>query len=284
VETGKLVWYYQHLPGDDWDEDWTNDRTLMTSKINPTQATAKWFNPKAAGTTRDVVVALGESGGVFALDRKTGEFLWANPWPYDVPEFLISKVDPDGKTYINQDRMMTAPNQEKFVCFFNTRSYWPVAYSPVTNSVYAPWTDTCNKTLTKGAGERSTHGGIVRPGSDPNAFSGVSKINVETGKIDHIYKGKAPINSSMLTTDGGVVFFGDLDRHMRAIDADSGKVLWDQVVGGSIAPGTVTYSVNGKQYLAVQTGDGQLTGSVINYVPGLKVPKGHNAIYVFALP
>ena len=42
------------------------------------------------------MVATGESGGVFALDRHTGEFLWANPWPYDVPNFLIDKVDPDG--------------------------------------------------------------------------------------------------------------------------------------------------------------------------------------------
>jgi alcohol dehydrogenase (cytochrome c) len=284
VETGKLVWYYQHLPGDDWDEDWTNDRTLMRSKINPTAATAKWFNPKAAGSTHDVVVALGESGGVFALDRKNGEFLWANPWPYDIPEFLISKVDPDGKVHINEDRMMTGPNQEKYVCFFNTRSYWPVAYSAATNSVYAPWTDTCNYTQTKGLGQRSAHGGKIRPGSNPNEFSGISKINVETGKIDHIFKGPAPINGAILTTEGGLVIFGDLDRHIRAIDADNGKVLWDQVVGGPIASSTITYAVNGKQYLAVQTGDGLLTGSVIAYVPGLKVPKGHNSIYVFALP
>ena len=38
---------------------------------------------------RDVVIATGESGGVFAMDRHTGEFLWANPWPFDVPNFLI---------------------------------------------------------------------------------------------------------------------------------------------------------------------------------------------------
>jgi alcohol dehydrogenase (cytochrome c) len=256
----------------------------MTSKINPTAATAKWFNPKAAGSTRDVVVALGESGGVFALDRKTGEFLWANPWPYDVPEFLIKKVDPDGKVWINEERMLKGPNQENFACFFNTRSYWPVAYSPVTNSVYAPWTDTCNYEQTKDLGQRSSHGGKIRPGSNPNEFSGVSKINVETGKIDHIYKGPMPINGAMLATEGGLVFFGDLNRHFRALDAESGKVLWDQAIGGPIQSSTITYAVNGKQYVAVQTGDGQLTGSVEAYVPGLKVPKGHNAIYVFALP
>ena len=97
ADTGKLVWYFQHLAGDDWDEDWTNDRILASTTLNPTAATAKWFNPKIVGQKRDVVIATGESGGVFAMDRHTGEFLWANPWPFDVPNFLISKVDPGWK-------------------------------------------------------------------------------------------------------------------------------------------------------------------------------------------
>jgi alcohol dehydrogenase (cytochrome c) len=87
ADTGKLVWYYQHLAGDDWDEDWTNDRILASTALNPTAATAKWFNTKIkAGEKRDVVIATGESGGVFAMDRHTGEFLWANPWPFEFPD------------------------------------------------------------------------------------------------------------------------------------------------------------------------------------------------------
>jgi alcohol dehydrogenase (cytochrome c) len=285
ADTGKLTWYYQHLAGDDWDEDWTNDRILASTTLNPTAATAKWFNNKLKpNEKRDVVIATGESGGVFAIDRHTGEFLWANPWPFDVPNFLIKQVDPDGKVHLNEDLIFTGPNQRKTICFFNTRSYWSQAYSPATNSLYVPWVDTCLDMQTKAAGTRPVRNGMARPGSDPNNFSGVSKINLATGKIDQIYKGAAPINGAMLATAGNLVIFGDLDRRVRALDATSGKVLWEQTIGGPIANSTITYSVNGQQYIAVATGDGLLTQSVIGYAPGLNPPKGANAIYVFALP
>lgn len=285
ADTGKLKWYYQHLPGDDWDEDWTNDRTLVSTTMNPTAATAKWFNKKIKpGERRDIVLATGEPGGVFALDKHTGEFLWANPWPYDVPNFFIKNIDENGLVYLNESLLFTGPNQDKIVCFFNTRSYWAQGYSPITNSLYVPFVDTCNSVHTKDPNTRSAHDGVVRDPSKPNEFSGVSKINASTGKIDHIFKGPAPINGAMLLTAGDLLFFGDLDRNFRALDAASGKVLWEQKVGGPIANSTITYAVNGQQYVAVLTGDGLLTGSVVRYAPGVNPPKGANSLYVFALP
>lgn len=284
AETGKLKWYYQHLPGDDWDEDWTNDRTLATTTLNPTASTAKWFNPKIkAGERRDVVLATGEPGGVFALDRKTGEFLWANPWPYDVPEFFLKGIDTNGKVSINENLIFTGPNQKKMICFFNTRSYWSQAYSPATNSLYVPFVDTCLDMRTGEPNSRPVRNGMVRPGSKPEEFSGVSKINISTGKIDHIFKGPAPINGAMLLTAGDLLFFGDLGQKLRALDAANGKVLWEETLPGPIANSTITYAVNGQQYVAVLTGDGLLTGSVEAYAK-LTPPKGANGIYVFALP
>jgi alcohol dehydrogenase (cytochrome c) len=283
--TGKLKWYYQHLPGDDWDEDWTNDRILVNTTMNPTATTAKWFNKKIkAGEKRDIVLATGEPGGVFALDKHTGEFLWANPWPYDVPNFFIKNIDENGLVYLNPDLLFTGPNQDKIVCFFNTRSYWSQGYSPQTNSLYVPFVDTCNSVHTKAPNTRSAHDGVVRDPSKPNEFSGISKINAATGKVDHIFKGAAPINSAMLLTAGDLLFFGDLDRNFRALDAENGKVLWEQKVGGPIANSTITYAVNGQQYIAILTGDGGLTASVVRYAPGVNPPKGANSVYVFALP
>jgi alcohol dehydrogenase (cytochrome c) len=283
--TGKLKWYYQHLPGDDWDEDWTNDRTLVNTTMNPTAATAKWFNPKLkSGERRDVVLATGEPGGVFAIDKNTGEFLWANPWPYDVPEFFIKGIDANGKVTINDQLIFTGPNQRKMICFFNTRSYWSQAYSPKTNSLYVPFVDTCLDMRTGAPNTRPVRNGMVRPGSKREEFSGVSKINASTGKIEHIYKSNAPINGAMLLTAGDLLFFGDLDRNVRALDAESGKVLWEQKVGGPIANSTITYAVNGQQYVAILTGDGLLTPSVIGYAPGINPPRGANSVYVFALP
>jgi alcohol dehydrogenase (cytochrome c) len=285
ADTGKIKWYYQHLPGDDWDSDWTNDRTLVSTTMNPTAATAKWFNKKLkSGERRDVVLVTGEPGGVFALDKHTGEFLWANPWPYDVPNFFLKNIDENGITYLNEELLFTGPNQDRIVCFFNTRSYWSQGYSPVTNSLYVPFVDTCNSVHTKAPNTRSAHDGVVRDPSKPNEFSGVSKINASTGKVEHIFKGPAPINGAMLLTAGDLLFFGDLDRNFRALDAASGKILWEQKVGGPIANSTITYAVNGQQYVAVLTGDGLLTGSVVRYAPGINPPKGANSLYVFALP
>ncbi len=165
ADTGKLNWYYQHLPGDDWDEDWTNDRILVTTTLNPTPATAKWFNKKIKpGERRDIVLATGESGGVFALDRHTGEFLWANPWPYDVPNFFLKNIDENGITYLNESAMLTRPNMTNRVCFFNTRSYWSQGYSPITNSLYVPFVDACNEEKTGEPGTRSNaHRRRARP-------------------------------------------------------------------------------------------------------------------------
>ncbi|MEP7355178.1 MAG: PQQ-binding-like beta-propeller repeat protein [Acidobacteriota bacterium] len=285
ADTGKLNWYYQHLPGDDWDEDWTNDRILTTTAMNPTKATAKWFNAKLKpGERRDIVLATGESGGVFALDRHTGEFLWANPWPYDVPNFFLKNVDEKGITYLNETAMLTKPNMTNVVCFFNTRSYWSQGYSPLTNSLYVPFVDACNEEKEGELGSRSSHSGVVRDPTKLNELSGVSKINASTGKIDHIFKGPAPINGAILLTAGNLLFFGDLAHHFRALDQDTGKILFDEMLPGPIANSTITYAVNGRQYVAVYTGDGQLTSGVAAYNKEVKSTRRMNTIQVFALP
>jgi alcohol dehydrogenase (cytochrome c) len=89
----------------------------------------------------------------------------------------------------------------------------------------------------------------------------------------------------VVTTAGGVVFWGDLNRRFFAFDAKSGETLWQTAVGGSVSVSTITYAVNGKQYVAVLTGDGQLTASLLPLSPNVVTPpKGQNGVYVFALP
>ena len=288
-ETGKLAWYYQFLPGDDWDSDFTHERILVHTALNPDPNFVKWINPRIKpGEQRDISVNVGEPGGVWVLDRGTGEFLWATPFPYDVPEFLISKVDVEtGKTYINWDLVFKKDGDRKMVCFFNTRGYWPTAYHPGTNSIYVPYADSCmdmtaKQSLPEGFTNRF---GVQRAGSDPNKFAGIAKINLSTGKIDRFYESHVPGNGAMLTTAGGLVFWGDIDRRLRAFDADSGKILWQQIIGGVTQVSTITYAVNGKQYFAVIAAEGQSgTGGLLSQAKDLKVPRQHNALYVFALP
>jgi alcohol dehydrogenase (cytochrome c) len=363
-ENGKLLWYYQHLPGDDWDQDYTNERILLRTSFNPDTKAVKWINPSIQrGSQRDMSVSVGEGGGLFALDRNDGKFLWAIPFPYDTPRFLISRIDPDGKTWINEDLIVDIPGERHVICSYNTKSYWPMSYHPGKNSLYIPYVDNCldmrsanpaggpippppyeiERTTCQGpplpagteaavpaaagrgagpggaagdgrgaagagapggrggggaggggaaGGGRGGGGGgnpesrtaIRREGSDPQKFAGVAKVNVSTGELTRLFETCSPGNGATLTTGGDLVFWGDLARNFRAIDADNGKVLWQTVLPGSIQNSTITYAVNGKQYIAVLTGRGAVTSGLITQANIQPPPPNTNGIFVFALP
>ena len=285
--TGKLAWYYQHLPADDWDSDYTHERTLVRTRLNPDPKFVKWINPAIPrGEERDVAVTLGEAGGVFVLDRTTGQFLWATPFPYDDPKFVISDIDvKTGKTSINWDEVFKQPGDHHVICYWNTRSYWPTAYSPATNSLYVSYIDNCRDLTIAGPAGRGGWSVVPRPGSDPHALTGLAKIDLATGEILRFDVGRAPGNGAMLATAGGLVFHGDMSRRFRAFDAATGKQLWETILGGNISVSTITYAVNGKQYLAVIAAEGQSgTGGLLSQAKDLKIPRQHNALYVFALP
>jgi outer membrane protein assembly factor BamB len=127
--------------------------------------------------------------------------------------------------------------------------------------------------------------GVRRPDSDPNKYGGIAKVNMATGEITRIYEGSVPGNGATLATAGDLVFWGDLNQKFRAFDADNGKILWETTLGGPIQNSTITYRVNGKQYVAVLTGLGAVTQSLFGRsgVTGIN-PQRNNAIHVFALP
>lgn len=284
--SGKLVWYYQHLPGDDWDLDHTNERILARVRIDPDPRHVKWINPNIRrGEERDVSVNIAEGGGLSVIDRATGEFLWATPFPFDTPNFAIADIDvKTGRSTINWDLVIKQPGETKVVCYWNTKSYWPMAYSPQTNSLYTSWIDNCREITAAGPGGRGGWKVVQRPGGDPKALTGLAKINLTTGETLLFDVGRAPGNGAVLATAGGLVFHGDMSRRFKAFDAETGRQLWEAILGGNISVSTITYAVNGKQYVAVMTGDNLKVPELAAEVPELKTPTGHNAIYVFALP
>jgi alcohol dehydrogenase (cytochrome c) len=286
-DTGKLKWYYQHLPGDDWDEDYPNERTLLRTALRPDPKFVKWINPTIKpGEQRDVMVMIGEGGGLFVNDRSTGQFLWGQPFPFDTPDFLISNIDGrTGKVFLNKDKLFTGPSDRRLICYWNTRSYWPTAYHPGVNALFVPYVENCLDMTTAGANgqPREQRGGKPRPGSDPNTWAGLMKVNMTTGEMKPIHVGRAPSNGAVLTTAGNLVFFGDLDQKLRAFDAESGKMLWEQTLGGPVQNSTITYSVNGKQYIAVISGSGALSGGLLDQA-GIKPNRTYTALYVYALP
>lgn len=287
AKTGKLAWYYQHLPGDDWDSDFAHERILVHTAINPDPQAVKWINPAIkAGGQRDIVLAAGEPGGIWALDRNSGEFLWASPFPADTPDFILSGINVrTGRTRINWDRVLKRDGDKSLVCFYNTRSYWPTAYDPDTNDWYIPFHDYC---LRMTADSKDPNGsrdrkGIIRPGVASDKSSGLARVNVSTGKITRIYESGVPDNGAVLATAGGLLFWGDMNRRFRAFAADSGRILWKTILGGVIQTSTITYAVDGRQYITVMTGDGNAATRNPIRISGITPPRGHNEIYTFAL-
>ncbi|MBI4887492.1 MAG: PQQ-binding-like beta-propeller repeat protein [Acidobacteria bacterium] len=291
VETGKLVWYFQELPSDDWDADHNQERLLVHTRVAPDPKFVKWINPAIKpGAEQDVIVTVGEGGGMFAVAQQTGQFLWARPFPFDDPNVNMTVVDvTTGKTGVNPDKLFKKDGDTITGCYHNTRGLWQIAYHPGKNALYVPFHDQCLSmeavhSSTTGYGRRT---GVFRPGSDPKKYMNIGRIDLATGEMRVIYSQPQPTNGSALVTAGDLVFFGDLNRRFRALDADSGKVLWENVVGGMIVNSTITYAVGGRQYVAIFTGAAQsaTAGPLGLAVKMMAPPVGaQNAIYVFALP
>ena len=290
VETGEMEWYYQHLPCDDWDQDFVQERTLIDTVVAPDPESVRWINPRIAGTgeERKIAVTLGEPGGLFVLDRETGEFLWATPLPYTSTErFVIRDIDPaTGQVFINMDLVAREVGDQFIICGHNVKGWWSWSYSPRTGLLYIPINRSClnqtaNERTATGTGPRFTQ---AEPGLEEDGhLTEVRALDISTGREAWRYTQRAPNAGSTLATAGDVVFHGDLNRRYRAFDAETGDVLWETILGSQITGFPVTYEVDGRQYLTVPVG-GAAIFRMDNYAPELEAPIGSNMLVTFALP
>ena len=289
ADTGAIDWYYQHLPCDDWDQDFVQERTLIDTVVNPDPEAVRWINPRLAGTAeeRKIVVVMGEPGGLFVNDRETGEFLWAAPLPFTSTErFVISDIDVEtGAVYINMDLVAREIGQRFVICGHNVKGWWSWSYSPVTGMLYVPFNRSCldqtaNDRTVSGASPRFT---IPEPGLEEDGdLTEVRAIDMSTGREAWRYSQRAPNAGSTLATAGNVVFFGDLNRRLRAFDAETGAVLWETILGSQITGYPVTYAVDGRQYVTVPVGG--VGNRLASYAPELEAPVGSNMLVTFTLP
>ena len=290
VETGEMEWYYQHLPCDDWDQDFVQERTLIDTVVAPDPESVRWINPRIAGNAeeRKIAVTLGEPGGLFVLDRETGEFLWATPLPYTSTErFVIRDIDPaTGQVFINMDLVAREVGDQFIICGHNVKGWWSWSYSPRTGLLYIPINRSClnqtaNERTATGTGPRFTQ---AEPGLEEDGhLTEVRALDISTGREAWRYTQRAPNAGSTLATAGDVVFHGDLNRRYRAFDAETGDVLWETILGSQITGFPVTYEVGGRQYLTVPVG-GAAIFRMDNYAPELEAPIGSNMLVTFALP
>ena len=290
VGTGAMDWYYQHLPCDDWDHDFVQERTLIDIVVNPDPDAVRWISPAVAGAPqeRKVVVTMGEPGGLFVNDRQTGEFLWADPIPFTSTErFVISDIDVEtGQVYINMDLVAKEIGEQYIICGHNVKGYWSWSYSPETQLLYIPFNRSC---LNQTANDRSANGTgprftIPEPGLEEEGdLTELRAIDISTGREVWRFSQRAPNAGSVLATGGNVVFHGDLNRRFRAFDAETGEVLWETILGSQITGFPVTYTAGGRQYLTVPVGGGGYF-RLNNYAAELEAPIGSNMLVTFMLP
>jgi alcohol dehydrogenase (cytochrome c) len=287
ADTGKIVWYYQHVV-DHWDLDHPFERILVDTAVAPHAREVLWKNPRIKpGERRKVLTGIpGKTGVVYTLDRQTGEFLWARP---TVAQNVISDIKgDDGEVTVNAETLFTRINQSIVTCPGSTGGKnWPAgAYSPLTNMMYMPLQNMCQTaTTTTDKPDPAAVYGLrmvqhIAPGTDK--VGTVWGISVETGQAVWKHEQRAG-TLSLMTTGGGLVFGGDDNGRFRALDDKTGKVLWEVNLGSPVSGFPVTYAVDGKQYVAVTTGNSLVSGTALRLTPELKPGNAAN-VFVFALP
>lgn len=284
ARTGRLVWYYQHLPGDDWDLDHIGERILVDTTIDPADE-VPWSNPDIDPTeTRRVLWTAGKGGVQFVLDRTTGEFLWGSPILH---QNVVLGISPDGRVQTNAGLRHREVGHTVVVGQRAAKGWWPGTYSPRTGAVYQPlhnsWLQqTALEWDGLGLGARRIS---IRAPEHPESIGIVKAVSVSTGRV--LWERLWPTlhSGGLVSTGGGLVFGGDWNRRFRAYDDTTGEVLWQTVLNARISGGAISYAVDGVQYVAVATGGGTLYDGVIDVSDrGYTSPMGSSTVFVFALP
>lgn len=284
-DTGEIVWYYQHL-NDSWDLDHPFERLLVDTAVTPGSDAVSWINPRLEpGMMRKVITGIpGKTGVVYTLDRETGEFLWATP---TVTQNVISHIDgATGAVTENAEVVFSALGQEVLACpTWNGGKDWEAgAYSPLTNVMYFPLRNACARMLATTEAGSSHYALAVRnqiaPGTDQ--VGTIHAISAETGETTWLHEQRTA-TMSLVTTGGGLVFGGDVNGRFKALDQETGEILWEINLGSAVTGFPISYSADGRQYVAVSTGTASTASMFTRLTPEVRPSAGNN-IFVFALP
>jgi PQQ-dependent dehydrogenase (methanol/ethanol family) len=286
ADTGKIVWHYQHVV-DHWDLDHPFERLIVDTAVAPDPKEVPWINPRIKpGERRRVITGIpGKTGVVYTIDLRTGEFLWARPTVF---QNVITRIDgATGKAVVNPEALFSRIDEEKFVCPSSSGGKnWPAgAFNPQTNVMFYPLQNLCMmaKTTTDQRDPARVYGLSMPARLAPNTenVGAVYAISAETGRTLWKYEQRAGM-LSLVATGGGLVFGGDANGRFMAFDERTGKIMWETNLGAPVSGYPISFAVNGKQYIAVNTGGSLVAGSV-NRVAELKLTNSTN-MYVFAVP
>lgn len=259
-DDGSIRWHYQFTPDDVWDFDGVNENILFDHG------------------GRKLLAHFDRNGYLFILDRTNGELVRVTPFG---EKLTWGEIDARGRVTA---RLKPTREGTDICPGPSGAKEWPhAAYNPRTGLLYTPTVDHCARYKVVPTPYRE---GMYYLGGEadirPFPQTGhVKAIDPASGREVWSWKGQHPMLASILTTAGDLVFTGEPNGMFNAYDARTGELLWQYQTGNGIHSNPVTYSVNGKQYIAVPTGWG---GWVEGFAPELLgAPRG-TALFVFALP
>ncbi len=279
-KTGELVWFFQHMPNDQWDLDWVYERQLATVNID--------------GKQRKILITAGKMALYDVLDAATGEYLNS----IDVGlQNMITAIDP--KTGDKTRHPNTIPSAElsAVLCpsFLGGRNWQSAAYNDDRKMVYLPLSEMCMNFGPIGEGTLLTSGVeysfAPRPDHDGH-YGRIQAIDLNTMELAWSRPEATPPSTAILSTGGDVLFAGFLDQTFRAFDSETGAELWQIDLEHLPSSFPISYAVDGKQYVAIVRGQpsrwiGNLYGTINGFLEnegGLPVPSSEPALMVFALP
>jgi len=276
-DTGKLVWYFQHVSNDQWDLDWAFERQLIPLPVN--------------GATRKVALTSGKMAIYDAVDAATGKYAFSIDLGL---QNVVTAIDPKTGAKTINPKTLPGDGETKLVCPHagGAKNWLPASYNPDTKMLYVPLVESCMDLIPVAAGARgSLSSGVrwtVRPRLDSDGQYGrVMAVNLATRKVAWVERQRAPVTTGTLATAGGLVFEGSMDRWFRARDDSNGKVLWHVRLNDVPNSAPISYSVNGRQYVAIVVGNGgPHPATWAPLVPEIQNPpdRGGAAIWAFEAP
>jgi alcohol dehydrogenase (cytochrome c) len=239
-DTGKMKWHFQFTPEDV--HDWDSNQTVIL------------FEAAVGGRERKLLAQANRNGFYYVLDRETGAFITGVPYAKQTwAEGLDSKGRPIRKKGI-------APTPEGTLVFPNIQgasNWYSPSYSPQTQLFYQHAREMATiyykgEAVYKPGTAFTGGGGRYVNGDD--ASGAIRALDAVTGTLKWEFPLLSPGWTSLLSTAGGLVFGGTEEGNFIALDAASGKPLWDLQLGGAVRGIPISYAVDGKQYVAIAAG------------------------------
>jgi alcohol dehydrogenase (cytochrome c) len=274
ADTGQLKWHYSHAPGEALDLDEVFERVLIDHDQQKT------------------LMTIGKVGILWKLDRVTGKYLDHRE---TVLQNVFTKIDPKTGEPTYRDDIANAPTNKWIQSCPSPEGGhdWPAtSYYQPGDLLIVPLSQSCDEMNGHDVEMKEGSGGVAAavrvyemPGTDGN-MGRLSAYNTRTMERVWTFQQRAPFLTAVLSTGSGLAFVGDYDRVFKAMDAKTGKTLWQTQLGTTAQGYPITFSVDGKQYIAVTSGLGG--GSPVNMpnviLTDVHRPDSGQQLYVFALP